>query len=399
MERSLFETVRRGASNVEFCVVSSTLAPELRKRVDWRRVPVPRRPFLLKFALFYLVGWLRVALAGPGVRQTTGAIVPNRADVTVVHFCHAGYLAKARRSTPAALSGAKAWHEWLIRRTSLWAERWSYDARRLRQFVAVSDGVRRELEEFYPGIPCVVAPNGVDHARFRPDPAARDRTRGDLGARPAEFVAVFVGGDWARKGLDVAIAAVAEARRTHGTDVRLWVVGPGDVERYRALARGEGVEDCVQFFGRRPDTERFYQAADAFVSPSSYETFSLAAVEAAACGLPIVSTSLDGVFEAFAAAGAAVACERSPAALGSALAQLERDPSSRESLARSASEQAKGYTWDRQLAALLNLYAELSAPPTWLATRAGFLARSIVNALHRDPSSGKMRHHRLELTQ
>ena len=227
MERSLFEAVRRDSADVDFCVVSSTLAPELRERVDWKRVPVPRRPFFLKFAVFYFAGWLRVALAGPGVRQTTGAIVPNRADLTVVHFCHAGYLATARRSRPASLSGLKAWHEWLIRKMSVWAERWSYDPRRLRRLVAVSGGVCRELDELYPGIPCLVAPNGVDHARFRPDRSARDATRGELGARPDELVTLFVGGDWARKGVDVAIAAVAEARRSSGSEVTLWVVGPG----------------------------------------------------------------------------------------------------------------------------------------------------------------------------
>ena len=74
----------------------------------------------------------------------------------------------------------------------------------------------------------------------------------------------------------------------------LWIVGPGDVERYRALARGEGVEDRVRFFGRRTDTERFYRAADAFLFPSLYEAFPLVALEAAACGLPIVATASMG---------------------------------------------------------------------------------------------------------
>src|SRR5829696_2802780 len=297
MERSLFETVRRGAMEVDFCVVSSTLASDLRDRVEWRRVVVPRRPFLLKFVVFYVFGSMRVAMAGRGVRQTTGAIILNGADIAVVHFCHAGYLAKARGSRPPPLSRLKASHEWLIRRVSVWAERWSYIQRRLNAFVAVSDGVRRELADFYPDVPCVVAPNGVDHTRFRPDQAARAGTRKQLGARPSEFVAVFVGGDWARKGVDIAIAAVGELRRSHDMAVTLWIVGPGDVARYRDLARTEGAEGGVHFLGPRSDTERFYQGADVFVLPSLYETFSMAAVEAAACRLPMVATSRDGVFE------------------------------------------------------------------------------------------------------
>ena len=358
MERSLFETVRHGLSRVDFCVVSSTLAPELRARVDWRRVPVPRRPFLLKFAAFYVVGWLRVALAGPGVRQTTGAIVPNRADLALVQFCHAGYLAKARKSTPASLSGLKAWHEWLIRKTSVWAERKSYDPSRLRRFVAVSGGVRRELEEHYPGIPCVIAPNGVDHARFRPDSTTRETTRGELGARPDDFVALFVGGDWARKGVDVAITGVAEACRSYAAGVSLWIVGPGDVERYRALARSEGVEDRVRFFGRRPDTERFFQAADAFLFPSLYEAFPLVALEAAACGLPIVATAINGI-EELEAAGAAVTTERSPGAFAAVLRRVAEDGAFRRRLASAASGESQRYTWERQANSLLALYDEL----------------------------------------
>jgi glycosyltransferase involved in cell wall biosynthesis len=360
MERSLFETVRHGASEVDFCVVSSTLACDLRDRVEWRRVAVPRRPFLLKFAVFYLLGWLRVAMAGRGVRQTTGAIVPNRADVAVVHFCHAAYLTKARRSTPAPLPGLKAWHESLIRRVSVRAERWSYRRRRLSSFVAVSSGVRRDLEGLYPGIPCVVAPNGVDHRRFRPNRPARAAIREQLEVRPGDFVAVFVGGDWARKGLDIAIAAAGEVRRSHGVAVTLWVVGPGHVERYRALARAEGVAGGVRFLGPRSDTERFYQAADAFVLPSMYETFSLAAVEAAACGVPIVATLLDGVVEEFAAAGAALICDRSSLALAQALVELARDPVRGNTLARAAHEHAKRYTWERQATKLLALYEDLA---------------------------------------
>jgi glycosyltransferase involved in cell wall biosynthesis len=78
-----------------------------------------------------------------------------------------------------------------------------------------------------PGIACTVAPNGVDRQRVRPDTGLRPRLRQEFGAGPDDLVAVFVGGDWERKGLDIAIRAVAEARRVHGVAVSLWIVGPG----------------------------------------------------------------------------------------------------------------------------------------------------------------------------
>ena len=104
MERSLFETVQHGVSDVDFCVVSSTLGPELRERVDWKRVPVPRRPFLLKFAAFYLLACCASPLRVRGYARRQARSSPT-GPTRVVHFCHAGYLAKARKSTPASLSG------------------------------------------------------------------------------------------------------------------------------------------------------------------------------------------------------------------------------------------------------------------------------------------------------
>jgi UDP-glucose:(heptosyl)LPS alpha-1,3-glucosyltransferase len=359
MERSLVENVRGGMADVDFCVVSSTLEPGLRDEVEWKRVPAPRRPFLLKFAAFYLLGAAQVARAGRGLRQSTGAIVPNRTDIAVIHFCHAGYLAAAGRTAARSLSAAKRWHELLIRTASLWAERWSYSARRLRWSVAVSEGVRRELEQFYPGIPCAVAPNGVDHEHFRPDPESRPRLRRQLGAAPDDFVAVFVGGDWARKGVDIAIAAVAEARWSLGVPVSLWIVGPGDESSYRALARQQGVESHVRFFGRRSDTDCFYKSADAFVLPSLYEAFPLVALEAAACGLPVVATPINGI-EQLEAAGAAVTCERSGSAFALALKELVDAPGRKEKLGQSARDQAARYTWQQQVSTLLGLYGNLT---------------------------------------
>jgi UDP-glucose:(heptosyl)LPS alpha-1,3-glucosyltransferase len=345
---------------VDFCVVSSTLEPGLRGRVEWKRVPAPRRPVLLRFAAFYLLGALQVVRAGSGLRQSTGAIVPNCVEVAVIHFCHAAYLAKAGRGTAQFPSRAKATHEWLVRKASIWAERWSFRESRVSCFVAVSEGVRCELAQFYPGIPCRVAPNGVDHRRFRPDMSSRAQRREDLGASDDDFVAIFVGGDWTRKGLDIAISAVSKARRSHGVPVNLWIVGRGDESSYRGLARREGVEGQVRFLGPLSDTERYYTAADALVLPSLYESFSLVAVEAAACGLPLIATSSDGVLADFQAASATLICERSPSAVGQALYQLASDPRRREELGRRAQKQSERYTWERQANTLVRLYRSLS---------------------------------------
>ena len=88
----------------------------------------------------------------------------------------------------------------------------------------------------------------------------------------------------------MAIAAIGEARR-RGTAVRLWVVGLGDEERFRRYASDHGVEDLIDFIGRDDEPAQWYRGADLFPR-SVYETFSLATVEAAAAGLPVVSTAV-----------------------------------------------------------------------------------------------------------
>jgi UDP-glucose:(heptosyl)LPS alpha-1,3-glucosyltransferase len=204
-----------------------------------------------------------------------------------------------------------------------------------------------------------VAPNGVDGRRFRPDASVRERMRVEAGAAPDDVVALFVGGDWDRKGLAVAIEALPHAE-PRGRKVVLWVVGHGDEGRFRELAVRCGVVDRVRFFGFRPDTERFCQAADVFVLPSLYEAHPLGPHEAASCGLPVVVTSVNGVAELVGDGQAGAVVERTPAAVGAALNRLARDPAFRAEQSRRARERARAFTWERTAQRMLTLYLDLA---------------------------------------
>jgi UDP-glucose:(heptosyl)LPS alpha-1,3-glucosyltransferase len=222
----------------------------------------------------------------------------------------------------------------------------------------VSPGVRDEVAAAYPGIPIAVTPNGVDLARFAPDPSVRAAVRAETGVGRDDVVVLFVGGDWARKGLATAITAVGRLART-GAPVHLWVVGRGDIERYRALAAEAGLADRVAFFGFRPDRERFFRAADVFTLPTRYETFCIAAFEAAAAELPIVMTRVNdvGALVRDGSGGALVADD--PDAFADALAPLVADPARRAADGRAARARAESYTWDASAASVFALYREL----------------------------------------
>jgi glycosyltransferase involved in cell wall biosynthesis len=364
MERTLAELVRRIHHDHRVTIVSSELADDLRPLVTWRRVPTPRKPFPVRFVSFFVLGGLVLAREGRrrrGITHTMGAIVPNRVDVAGVHFCHAGFQQANGRVAAGGLASLRGVNTTVTNVLSRWAERWCYRSGRVRVLATVSRGVERELRAAYPNVPVVITPNGVDGPRFRPDRDARRELRAAESVGADDVVALFVGGDWERKGLAIAIEGVALAVAA-GAPVRLWVVGPGDEERMRSLAASHGVADRVHLFGRRADAERWFRAADVFVLPTAYEAFPLVGLEAAAAGLPIVATAVNG-FEDLVRDDAGVLVERDAPAVGRALQRLADDAGLRARLGATAHERSLEYTWERSVDAVTEVYAALGGGP------------------------------------
>ncbi|MGZ4400618.1 MAG: glycosyltransferase family 4 protein [Gaiellaceae bacterium] len=360
MERAFAELIRRLHDRYEIVVFSTDLAPDLRELVEWRRVPAPGRPAPLRFALFYALAAARLLRARADIVHTLGAIVPNRAHVATVQFCHAGFRDVVGRLAPPRAPLARKLNTGLARLLCLLAERWSYRPERLALLAPVSRGIALELARHFPRIPFEVTPNGVDRERFRPDEEARSEVRRSLRIGEDEVVAIFVGGDWDRKGLALAIGALERARQGSSRAIRLLVVGRGDEVRFRALARELGVQDDVLFLGPRSDTQRFYAAADVFVFPTLYEAFPLVALEAAASGLPIVAPGANGIEELLAGSGAGVMVARTSEEIGDALARLGEDAQMRSRLGVRARRLSSRFTWDRSASSVEAIYRSLA---------------------------------------
>ena len=152
--------------------------------------------------------------------------------------------------------------------------------------VCLSGTERQRLERFYRlKRPVRVIPNGVDITRFVPlGDRARDLARSDWKLTSRDFVLVFVGHEFERKGL----LHVLRAMCLMPSNVRLWVVGgtPKASSAGRAQASSMGLSNRVTFFGTRSDIAMFLQRADALVLLSSLEASPLVVLEAMACGLP-----------------------------------------------------------------------------------------------------------------
>ncbi len=149
---------------------------------------------------------------------------------------------------------------------------------------------RAALQAVVPARRSRVVGNGVDLARFRPDPQARARLRAELGVGEDTVLVGGVGRLVREKGI-AEYAAVASALA--GRAGFVWV-GPDDPDKPDAL---RDLPDGVRFLGERQDMPAFYAALDIFVLPSYREGFSRSAMEASACGVPAVLSDIRGCRE------------------------------------------------------------------------------------------------------
>ena len=140
--------------------------------------------------------------------------------------------------------------------------------------------------------------NGVDTRRFSPEHRTRHRQaiRRQIGVREDEILALFVGHDFRRKGLATAIRAVARLA-TAGKPIRLAVVGGKRPQGDREYANQYRADGPATFVGFVYDAVPYYAAANVFVLPSFYDPCSLSVLEAAASGLPSITTRVNGAGE------------------------------------------------------------------------------------------------------
>lgn len=356
MERVLAELILGlGARGHEVTVIARTCELPQGAGVKFHRVRGPSRPALIAYPWFVLAGSLMTARWRRGVVQTTGAIVLNRVDVVAVHYCHQVGPANPSRSTAAFRA-----HAAVVGRMLRFAERVSFRANRTAAFVGVSDGVAAEVSEHYPELRERVLSihNGVDSEDFAPRAREQDARAlsAQLGVAADRLVAVFVGSEWERKGLEPLIRALALA-----PDWDVVIAGGGDRLRYQRLADSLGVGRALHWLGVMDDVQLVYSLGDAFVLPSSYETFSLVTFEAAASGLPLLATPVSGVRELIDDGRNGFLIDREPQTIALRLNQLGGDAQLRARLGACARDSALAYSWGEMVAKHERLYARVFA--------------------------------------
>lgn len=208
-----------------------------------------------------------------------------------------------------------------------------------------------------------IVPPGVDHAFF--SPGDQRGARAALGLRDHP-VLLFVGRIQPLKGLTVAIESLALL--DDPTAVLLVVGGPSGLDgqaelvRARALVAELGLGDRVRFVPpqRHHLLSTYYRAADVALVTSRSESFGLVALEAAACGTPVVAAAVGGLTTLVDHGRTGyLVDDRAPASFAASLERLLGDRPAAAVMGHAAHERARSYTWSTSAARLRRIYADL----------------------------------------
>jgi len=209
-----------------------------------------------------------------------------------------------------------------------------------------------------------IVPPGVDHAFFSPGDRGGARRALGLGDHP---VLLFVGRIQPLKGLQVAVGALAEL---HRPDAELVVVGgpsgaDGDRElaEVLSLAAHLGVSHQIRFVPPQAHhlLSTYYRAADVVLVPSRSESFGLVALEAGACGAPVVAAAVGGLRTLVDHGRTGLLVDqRDPRAFAAAVRAVLADDRWAGRLGAAAARRAQDYTWSTAAARLRRIYADLA---------------------------------------
>ncbi len=214
-----------------------------------------------------------------------------------------------------------------------------------------------------------IVPPGVDHAFF--GPGHRPQARRALGLPLDGRLLLFVGRIQPLKCADVAIETLAELRAEGGEPYRLVVVGgPSGPHGEKALqglhdaADARGVRQHVHFIEPQPHEllSSYYRAADVCVVPSRSESFGLVALEAAACGTPVVASAVGGLTTLVDHGHTGyLVDEPDPRAYAAAVRSVFDEPLAAERLSTASVLRARRYTWRAAARTLVELHDELAS--------------------------------------
>ena len=210
-----------------------------------------------------------------------------------------------------------------------------------------------------------IVPPGVDHSIFNPAPKKEAREILNLNEQKT---LLFVGRIQPLKGVDLAISTLSELE---DRDTRLVLIGspsglegPSEERHIRKKIEELGLTDRVQFVEPQPHEKlvNWYRAADVLLMPSRSESFGLVALEAAACGLPVVASAVGGLQTIVKNdLSGYLIDDRDPWSYAAHVSKIINDSEKAEAMSKEAVKSSKSFTWSVTAARLRRICLDLQS--------------------------------------
>ena len=330
-----------------------------RKDIEFIRCDPPRFPRFLRERRFANAACRRLA-------EERDALVQSHERMPCCDIfragdgVHAAYLKRRLQGASVVARTALMLHP--FHRTVLALEREMFASPRLKAVIVNSKMVADEVTSHF-GFPAArihLIPNGIDLARFHPDVRGRFReaVRARLGTDKARPAILFVGSGYKRKGLGAAIAALAASK----LDAELWVVGSDSrPAAYAAMTERLGIPASrLRLIGPVDDPLPYYAAADVLILPSVYDPFPSTALEALACGLPVVTSTGCGARDTVAELDPRLVRDPADIAGMAEAIRIALDLAARPDTLGRARSIASGYDIEQMVERMLTLYSALA---------------------------------------
>src|SRR6266566_1916439 len=349
--RYVIELARQFAGSHSVTVYAGAFLPALRSAVKCRWLPVPLRPAVARLATLWSASAVVSRRRPSEIVHVQGADAPV-GNVVTAHFCN--------RTMQGLADGAPKLHRRINRYVGAAAEKYCMSKPSTRRIIAVSHQVKSEIEGEYGVDPhkTLVIPHGVDAEVFHPRHRERWRVavRDRLGLSREEFVVLFVGADYHRKGL---IPLLKAAQRVQGA-LKVLAVGVTVDASLARIVEDERLDHLARFPGHCTDIAPLYAAADCFALPTRYDPFSLATLEAMASGLPVIVSRAAGVTEILSSDRDCLILEdpNDVGLLAQHITRLMQDETLRSRLGVEARKAAERHSWDEVADRTLAVYQD-----------------------------------------
>jgi len=355
-ETFVFEVCERLALHKEFEIhVFANKWQPGKGRIVFHKVPIIRFPhFLTPISFAYF--------ANKRIRQDDYALVHSHErifemDLLTFHgIPHKTWIKNARKRPLTLFDHATAW-----------VEQKGFKNDKLKMVMPVSSLVKEEIQSGYGflGDKLLVNPPGVNTERFSaldPQQCKQEIFR-RYGFSLKDVVVLFVSMNFELKRLDLVLKGISDliSRDKRKADVKLLIVGKGDVKRFGRLASDLGISDRVVFTGVTREVEKYYMAADIFIMPSRLDTFGLVVLEAMAAGLPVIISRSVGARDLVEPGvnGFVLSEDPSISEIAASLSSL-LEPEKRKLMGENGREVARLHSWDKTADRVADLYRQMA---------------------------------------